>query len=135
MIRTFCKVVIGLTLTGCMVNNIHNDNYSVAYKISHREVTVVQAEKQPTMASTPAVVASPVVVGNTHIRPECGPYVPLTVPEPVKVDMTKLQQATTSQEINKIILDNVKDLRAQMISFSLRQQRHYADYVRRCVVR
>jgi hypothetical protein len=134
MIRTFCKLVLGLTLTGCTVNNIHNDNYSVAYKISHHEVTIMGKEK-PTQEALPPAVVSPVVTGNIHIRSECGPYVPLPVPEPVKIDMTKLQQAESSQVINKIILDNVKDLRNQMISFSLRQQRHYADYVRRCVVR
>lgn len=135
MIRMFCKLGLGLALTGCMVNNIHNDNYSVAYKISHRETTIVEVEKQPDPAPASVVTAPPVINGNMHIRPECGVYVPLAVPDPVKIDLAKLQEAPTTQAINAIILANVKDLRQQMISHSLRQQKHYAEYVRRCVVR
>jgi hypothetical protein len=136
MIRTFCKLVLGLTLTGCVVNNVHHTSYSAAYKFDHRETTVVELEREPVAVPVPAVAAPhPTVVGNTHIRPECGPYVPLSVPEPVKVDLTKLQAAASSQEINAIVLQNVKDLRQQMQTYAANSQKHYAEYVHRCVVR
>jgi hypothetical protein len=136
MIRTFCKLVIGLTLTGCTVNNFHPDSFSVAYKISHRENTFVELEKQVVpVPVAPAVVPVVTVTGNTHIRPECGPYVPLVMPEPARIDFTKLEAAHSSVEINALILENVKAMRKQMISFASQQQKHYATYVQRCVVK
>jgi hypothetical protein len=135
MIRIFCKLVLGLTLTGCTVNNIHNDSYSVAYKISHRETTVVEVKEQPAVAQTPVEVVPSVITGNTRIRPECGVYVPLPIPQPVRIDFKKLEQAETTKEINGVILDNVRDLNKQMIDYGLRQRKHHEEYVRRCVVK
>lgn len=133
MIRTSFKTFIALLLSGCTVNNIHIDSLGLDRVSTIRETTVVIDKQREQVA--PAVVPAPVIHGNTHIRPECGPYVPLPVPEPVKIDLTKLQAAASGQEINAIVLQNVKDLRQQMQSYAGRSQKHYAEYVHRCVVR
>jgi hypothetical protein len=118
------------------VNNFQPNSFSVAYKISHRENTFVEVEKQAVVAPVVAAIAPVVTVtGNTRIRPECGPYVPLTMPEPARIDFNKLEAAHSSVEINALILENVKAMRKQMISFAAQQQKHYATYVSRCVVK
>lgn len=135
MTRISFKMFIGLLLSGCTVNNIHFDSLGAERVTTIRETTVVIDKERKHAASAPAVIPTPVVTGNIHIRPECGPYIPLPMPEPVKIDLTKLQAAASSQEINAIVLQNVKDLRQQMQSYAVQQQKHYAEYVHRCVVR
>lgn len=137
MIRTFCKLVVWFALTGCTVNNFQPDSFSAAYKISYRENARVEPVHPVPIVTATVVPQVPVVtiIGNAHIRAECAPYSPLVMPEPAKIDFKKLQAAPNSVGINAVILENVKELRQQMISYGEQQKKHYAAYVGRCVVK
>lgn len=111
------------------------------------EVKIVKKEikpdiKLPPKSPTPTPVpveATPVASATNgpvaRIRPECGPYIPLPIPKPIRIDLAELEAANTSQEINAIALKNVKDLHLQYADFFARREKNYADYVRRCVVK
>lgn len=129
MIRTSLKVMVAVALSGCTVNNIHHSSYSEANHLSvANAVSVTEWVKE--QEKSPA----PVVNGNMQIHPNCGAYVPLTPPAPVEIDLNELKQAQTTTEINAIVLRNVKDLNRQMKIFAIKQEKHYAIYVKKCVI-
>jgi hypothetical protein len=133
MIRNSARFLVGVMLTGCTFNNFQSGSFTTDYTLVHRETTVVDIPAREEMVPTqpPALLAPP----HPHIRFECGAYVPLTVPAPVKIDLKELEAAASSKEINAITLRNIKEMRQQMLDYKDRQQKHYAEYVRRCVVR
>lgn len=136
MIRLTFKLAMGILLTGCTVNNYHSGSLNTDYIFANSETTIVDTvlpKEEIKSNNTPHTLNT--VQGNKHIRAECEVYVPLKVPEPIKIDFKELEKATTSQAINGVILNNIKDIRSQMMSFSIRQEKHYAEYVKRCVVK
>lgn len=130
MIRALLHLAVGLLLSGCTVNNFHSDIFSPSsFFVSLSEITTnTQGQKQSEVQTQTAVVQA-------RIRPECGPYVPLPVPRPKQIDFKELDAATSGKEINAIALQNVKDLHQQINSHAARQQKHYSEYVSRCVVK
>lgn len=131
------RLVLGLALTGCTVNNLRVT--SIDFK-SVPEVVVVDTKKQMDAGAvnvTPAPAPKPIetVVGNIHIRPECDVYKPLPVPSPIRIDFKELEAATTSKEINGIALRNVKELHQQLLKYAEAQGRHFEDYKKRCVLK
>lgn len=147
MIRVTLKLAVGILLTGCTVNTYRSTHYDPQFRT---ETTVTQnvllgsiateektEEKQalPNPASAPTVVRPLVVTGNSHLRPSCRPYEPPAIPDPVKVDFSDLEKATSAQEINEVALGNVKALHQQILAIQAQQKKAYDDYVRRCVVR
>lgn len=142
MIRTSLKLMVGVLLSGCTVNTYHQTSYDPTFKT---ETTITQdiflggvAGTQETKEVTtplPPPEVKTVVLGNIHIRKECAVYVPLPVPEPKRIDIKELDAAPTAQVINAIALANVKALHQQLKEYGEAQRKHYADYVKRCVVK
>lgn len=133
MIRISARFLVGIMLSGCTFNNFQSGSFSTDYTFVQRETMVVDIPlKEEVSPIQPPAAITPT---HPHIRFECGVYVPLTVPVPVKIDLKELEAATTSREINAITLRNIKEMRQQMLDYKDRQQKHYAEYVKRCVVR
>ncbi len=84
-------------------------------------------------ASTPSAQVQ--ITGNLRIKAECEVYEPLPVPRPARIDLEELQAAKTSKEVNAIALQNVKELHQQLTLYAQRSKAHYAEYVKRCVVK
>lgn len=120
-------------LSGCTFNNFQSGSFATDYTLVHRETMVVDIPVQEEMA--PDQPSALVTTSHPHIRFECGVYVPLTTPTPVKIDLKELEAAASSKEINAITLRNIREMRQQMLDYKDRQQKHYAEYVRRCVVK
>ncbi|BAW19322.1 hypothetical protein [Ralstonia phage RP31] len=138
MIRTtFSQVLFGVLLSGCTVNTYHSSTYEPRFATRTtitRDVFLgvagVEEKKEVKLATAPSAPE-----GNAHIRPECRVYVPLPVPEPKRIDLKELEAAPTAQEINAIALRNVQALHQQLKEYADMQKKHYADYVRRCVIK
>lgn len=135
MISRSAQVVLGLLLSGCTVNTYHTTKFEPRLRTETtitRDVFlgVAGIEEKQTVK-----VPEPAVTGNAHIRPECGVYQPLPVPEPVRIDFKQLDAAPTAKDINEIALSNIKALNEQLTTYSKNQKKHYADYVKRCVVK
>lgn len=135
MISLPFKIAVGVLLTGCTVNNMHLSSIVDL----HPPAEIILAEKVQThRAETIAQNAiNPIlpVAGNTHIRPDCDVYVPLPVPKPTRIDFRELAAAATTAEINAIALRNLKALHVQMNGYAADQQKHYANYKKRCVIK
>lgn len=159
----FIALLTGCTINNYHVGNFSPTDYSsikneasvvqtLPPAVEAKPVTVVkevvkEVRKVKLAAPKPVVRAKPILPApvetplpapqlpnKARIRPECGPYIPLPVPEPVRIDFEELAAAKTSQEINAIALKNVKDLHAQFKDFFARREKNYNDYVKRCVI-
>lgn len=133
MIRILLKIAIGLLLSGCTVNNFHAGSFSPTSVFLNSTETTTIASNQP--AQKVVETATQHGLTQARIRPECGPYVPLPIPRPKQIDFKELDAATTGKEINAIALQNVKDLHQQINIYAARQQKHYGEYLARCVVK
>jgi hypothetical protein len=161
MMKSSFNLVLGLALSGCTVNNYHDGSFaehhratteiSIVQRDSSKITFIVDQDESPVAdnlgkavdeqslpmpeAAVSDIPIPPPIIGNMRLKPECTLYVPLAVPKPVQIDFKELEAATTSKEINAIALRNVRQLHLQIKEFSVRQQRHYADYVARCAVK
>lgn len=137
MIRLSLHILTGLVLCGCTVNNYHS---TMTTSYDQRSTTELLASVDTFRErSEPSFIAEAegvkVVPGNLKIKLGCEIYVPLPVPKPVKIDFKELESAESGKEINAIALRNVRELHQQLNSYAARQQKHYSDYVQRCVVK
>ncbi len=137
MIRLSLHILTGLVLCGCTVNNYHS---TMTTSYDQRNTTELLASVDTFRErSEPSLIAEAegvkVAPGNLKIKPGCEIYVPLPVPKPVKIDFKELESAESGKEINAIALRNVRELHQQLNSYAARQQKHYSDYVQRCVVK
>lgn len=134
MIRTSFQVLVGVLLVGCTFNTYTTTSYDAhpgkAQVRRAASAPAVETKENKQASKTPVVVN-----GNKRIRPGCIEFVPLPVPEPVKVDLKELEAAQSPQEINVIALRNVKALHRQMTNYAAEQKKYYDDYVKRCVIR
>ena len=137
MIRLSLQLLTGLVLCGCTVNNYHS---TMTTSYDQRSTTELLASvdtfrERSEPSHTTEAEGVKVVPGNLKIKPGCEIYVPLPVPKPVKIDFKELESAESGKEINAITLRNVRELHQQLNSYAARQQKHYSDYVQRCVVK
>lgn len=134
MKHLFFKSVLGTLLTGCTVSNLHMTSVELP-----PVAEIVLAERDQTRKAEIIVEKAVTSIlppsGNYSIRPECGVYVPLPVPNPIRIDFKELDAAATSKEINAIALRNVKELHQQLKNYASAQLRHYGDYKQRCVLK
>lgn len=126
---TIIKLTIGLVLAGCTINSTY-------VTVDHNGPTVsldavVPTSTSPTVAKENSVVTeSPPIVEKTP--PPCKPYVPLPVPEPVKIDLAKLKAAKSSLELNSLLLKNMKTLHNQLTNYGKQSNKHYKEYMQKC---
>lgn len=128
---TYFKLILGLALAGCTINNTRiSVDYSapVATPVIAVPVTVVtpavtKERAEHTPDTIPDVVKQAVA---------CKMYVPLPVPEPVKISLEKLKAAKNSSELNELLLENVKQLHKQLTDYGKRSSKHYKEYVNKC---
>lgn len=145
MIRLTLQILTGLVLCGCTVNNFHStvttsfDQHSTEFFTSEESFKEQRETSTSTSASTNTSgvnastdTAEITADKNIRVKPDCGIYVPLPVPKPIKIDFKELETAKTSKEINAIALRNVKELHLQLNAYSVRQHKHYNDYLQRC---
>jgi hypothetical protein len=132
--RSFLHLSIGMFLCGCTVNNFHSTTLTSIDSHSAPEVAVTTYEFHDS-AEAELQIPIPATPRNLKISPECGPYVPLPVPKPVKVDFKELEAAGSGKEINAIALRNVRELHQQLYGYASRQNKHYGEYVKRCVIK
>lgn len=144
MIRISIQLAVGIALAaGCTITT-YQTNYTPQY---HAEVGVEVAKHNVLLGTVPEIpkdaIAPPAaqsamnntIIGNTRLRPGCKIYVPLPVPEPVRVDFSQLAAAKDAKEINAVALNNVRQLHQQLTDYAEQQKTHYANYVKRCVVK
>ena len=134
MIRLSFKIIGGLLLAGCSVNNMHLASINTV-SFSSPEAEQIQKETLSTIPNIAPTLPPPVIVtGNTRIRPGCVEYKPLPVPKPIRIDMKQLEAAETAEEINVIVLSNVKKSHILITQYATQSSKHYADYKRKCVI-
>jgi hypothetical protein len=129
MIRKLLQFVTAMLLSGCTVNNFDSTSLTIIRNdsaIEHTASTHDSVEPSETTIQTDKK--------NLRIRPECAPYVPLPVPKPARIDFKELESAETGKEINAIALRNVKELHQQLFKYAVKQQKHYNEYTKRCIV-
>ncbi len=133
----FFKMTLGVLLSGCTFSSTQLTTLELHPAPEIELIEKVQSHKADQLVEK-AATAIPLPAINTvnaAIRPECGIYIPLQVPSPVRIDFKELEAATTGKEINGIALRNVKELHQQMKNYAIAQQKHYSDYKKRCVLK
>lgn len=135
MIRLITQLAVGLLLSGCTVNAYRNDKPNTDYNFTKNETIVLTAP--PKLEEVHPLIREPVQIihGNKHLRSECEVYVPLKIPKPPKINFEELAKNKTTIGINAHILQNNKEMYTMMVNFGIRQEKHIAEYVKRCVVK
>lgn len=134
MIRLIYKVALGVVLSGCSLTTHRHAPPNSDYFFNQNETIIINP--LPNVEKLDPVVPMPVQIihGNKHIKPECGLYEPLKIPKPIKIDLNSLA-GKTNLEINAIVLKNNKDMFTTLVDFGIRQEKHYANYLKRCAVK
>lgn len=126
---TIIKLTMGLALAGCTINATHiaveNSVPVVPASAAIAPLVVPVVTKESSVPVEPTQPAEPTV-------PNCKRYVPLPVPEPVKIDLAKLKAAKNSLELNSLLLKNVRTLHKQLTNYGKQSTKHYKEYVRKC---
>lgn len=133
MIRLTLQILTGLVLCSCTVNNFHSTVTTSFDQRSTELYSTVETVREHGESSVKQNTTT--IEGNPKIKPECEIYVPLPVPKPARIDFKELAAAETSKEINAIALRNVKELHLQINEYAVKQQRHYDEYLKRCITK
>ena len=135
MIRLIAQLTVGVLLSGCTVNAYRNDKPKTDYNFTKHETIVVTTP--PKLEELHPLSKEPVQIihGNKRLRPDCEVYVPLKIPKPPKINLEELANNKTTIGINAIILQNNKAMYTMMLNYGMRQEKHHAEYVKRCVVK
>lgn len=131
-------LIVGLFLSGCTFTAYQPNHYNADFTLTKSDtllITYPSDLSSKEVISETIKVVEPVRVDKKTPHLECSVYVPIKFPVLIKIDFVQLEKAQTTKEINAILLKNIGDVRKQMIQYDEQQKKHYAEYVKRCVVK
>lgn len=120
---SFFHLVLGVFLSGCTYNttvvSTSSESYYSYQSESKSEVQLVSSEKQ---------VSNLLPAG-------CDVYKPLDIGKPKQISIEQIKKAPDDAQVNKLLLENIAQLNAQIKNYQKMQKAHYDNWLKQCTRR
>lgn len=119
-ITSVFHLLLGMFLSGCTYNttvvSTSSENYYSYQNESKHDVQVVSSEKK--VSTTPTA--------------GCEVYRPPEIGKPKQINLDQIKNAPDDAHVNKLLLDNIAQLHAQIKNYQKLQQAHYEKWRKQC---
>lgn len=128
MYRLLFNLIFGVAMVGCTTNNVVTT--TTTYNLSMDSVSISDTINE-TLSERYEVIDEK-VIREAASKVACTNYRPLPVPNPVQIDLAKIKQLSSADEVNKLLVANIATLNKQLRNYKSASITHQKAWLNKC---